>query len=1036
MVVQNLSFFNKFGSNLNLKYNTSTNIWEGKIYFEGISNYLFDNENLFILENVQYGRVPWKFPTLGVGEYLEFSWSSNETANEFFLYEVVRDTQLDSEFISKIDSKVVAFSDYSSATSGTLDMGFPLQVNIAFSPTDEVNFQRTLNIFYSSLAGKVQIAQIDFYGEGIEEDVRYRTWAQNFGIRFLREDANILKDYDIKEAIPDYAELNRIRKELLVNKEQVYPYIGTYKGLSNFVNMLGYKDVLQIKEYWQNVNPRSTNTNKLIMVDISDYLNASVIDTLDLVDKNKQIREGKQFKKTEFLALVYEFTKEDGTYDYEGIPNVVETTDFTVNEIFYKLNLLNDKLKLEFLPVNVKIKDIIGEFIYFQRIRIANWNDSDRISTLNFNDHADVAIYPDINHDITLRALDPLFRMQDPGGIDFGVGRINNNGADNPFEFNQRYSTRDEVVKIIDNFKTFYNEIRDQRFPDIGKKLTWEFGDDPERVIGAPVIFTLETGGFTLADLSGVQIGELGASAPGLSPYWTLGNIDFGNYYEVNWRIVQDTPNPYSFSLRGKLIDLYELPHVLPYAGKYRIIAELYDFSGNISTFSRFVTVQSDQKPQIIGITRLEDKFNYQLANLTNVRLQDFGATPFYYPKVNVLNNEDAAVKFDVYKNLLEWIAFYKNRYGMGQNLYDVELYDTDLGQYVAYTDPAQRHPKKLYWGLGNGDMSLTLNDFNGVTLDSLYWLRMADCIYLDDFEAGFYLDPPHPGTIIRMSLYSDYVVPTHSTLDELIGLMNASDHPGINRFNYAIVGDRIHAQANHISKEEYQMLFYPGSASPGGSPYFSPVPSPYTSPGGSPFFPGSMHGDKYTYFLPRKVYSQSVLDYLANLAPMLDIETLFLNAPLRDQLSGAVQDPNYWVEKNYWRFSNDLQNGFLPTFLDQNAFNIADIKMFNESFAIPQESIVFFVVNNLDGKNDFIWTLIDSVTGLEVVRAKSVPFFVWKFKDLGTFTLKVEVIDNSGSHYINEVQNYINVLDKRMYIAGTEQRLNQRKADLIKSGL
>ena len=99
--------------------------------------------------------------------------------------------------------------------------------------------------------------EIDFYGEGLDEDERFGVWAKNFGIKFNKEDANILKDYDIKEAYPDWDQLNIARKSLIVNRDQIYPYIGTYKGLSNFVDILGYKDVLQVKEYWKNINKKS-----------------------------------------------------------------------------------------------------------------------------------------------------------------------------------------------------------------------------------------------------------------------------------------------------------------------------------------------------------------------------------------------------------------------------------------------------------------------------------------------------------------------------------------------------------------------------------------------------------------------------------------------------------------------------------------------------------------------------------------------------------------------------------------------------------
>ena len=86
---------------------------------------------------------------------------------------------------------------------------------------------------------------------------------------------------------------------------------------------------------------------------------------------------------------------------------------------------------------------------------------------------------------------------------------------------------------------------------------------------------------------------------------------------------------------------------------------------------------------------------------------------------------------------------------------------------------------------------------------------------------------------------------------------------------------------------------------------------------------------------------------------------------------------------------------GYLPTTIDQNSFNINDIKVYETSFDIPENCPVFFTVNNIDGKKEFIWTLYNSQTEEEVVKVKSVPFFVWKFKDLGKFYLKVEIYDN-----------------------------------------
>jgi len=223
-----------------------------------------------------------------------------------------------------------------------------------------------------------------------------------------------------------------------------------------------------------------------------------------------------------------------------------------------------------------------------------------------------------------------------------------------------------------------------------------------------------------------------------------------------------------------------------------------------------------------------------------------------------------------------------------------------------------------------------------------------------------------------------------------------------------------------------YHMLFFPGGMSPSPG---TTSPVSLSSPGS-----GTYSGDEYTFFLPKKVFSDEAINFLKSLSPVMDTETLFLHAKTSDVLSGAVQDPMFWQDNKYWNFTNDVQTGYLPSTIDQNSFNITDIKLFEETFTVPENGIVFFVVNNLDGKSDFIWTLTDAVSGEEIVRAKSVPFFVWKFKDLGTFNIKADVFDNRGTQYTTYLQNYVRVLDKKDYTLDIESRLNTRKLQLLKN--
>ena len=51
MVVQNLNFFDKFGKNMNLDWNTDKSYWEGVIYFPEIYIFVSGGENLIEFVN-------------------------------------------------------------------------------------------------------------------------------------------------------------------------------------------------------------------------------------------------------------------------------------------------------------------------------------------------------------------------------------------------------------------------------------------------------------------------------------------------------------------------------------------------------------------------------------------------------------------------------------------------------------------------------------------------------------------------------------------------------------------------------------------------------------------------------------------------------------------------------------------------------------------------------------------------------------------------------------------------------------------------
>lgn len=55
----------------------------------------------------------------------------------------------------------------------------------------------------------------------------------------------IFKQYDIEEGGIDWVYLN-MKKEMLMMKHLICPYIGSYKSIINAINFFGYND-LQLK---------------------------------------------------------------------------------------------------------------------------------------------------------------------------------------------------------------------------------------------------------------------------------------------------------------------------------------------------------------------------------------------------------------------------------------------------------------------------------------------------------------------------------------------------------------------------------------------------------------------------------------------------------------------------------------------------------------------------------------------------------------------------------------------------------------------
>src|SRR5579859_6499623 len=101
MVIQNLSFFDKYGESYNFNWDSTRSCWVGNEWIKPISVALFDNSNVFMLE--KRGDGSYGFPGLASGESIAFKWTSTQNASEFFLYDINLDPQSQLYYIQPVD---------------------------------------------------------------------------------------------------------------------------------------------------------------------------------------------------------------------------------------------------------------------------------------------------------------------------------------------------------------------------------------------------------------------------------------------------------------------------------------------------------------------------------------------------------------------------------------------------------------------------------------------------------------------------------------------------------------------------------------------------------------------------------------------------------------------------------------------------------------------------------------------------------------------------------------------------------------------
>lgn len=416
---QYIYFFDKDGKYYNFNYDATADMWTGDIYIPPVSVGLFEVAQLFILQefidsttNTKKFGFPHSYDDVITGStgstggyvdcYWEVEWETDDP-EEILLFQFNMDfntgtqssleMEADGPPLEKYDV-IQADLDYDPLQTINAD-GYVvtndirsevLQLNIAINAIEENTFKRTLII--RDVCTETIVAKLNVYAETVEEDERLRTMTENMGYNVVSTDSEIFRDTNIKEILPDFVEVNRKRKEIMLEGHNIYPFIGSYKGLVNAIKFFGYNN-LQIKEFWKNVNKSSPRYGKYIQSNAVGLFEPTVnFNDMSITLPNKN------FRKTSMFSLIYKINNITERYDDEDLPLTEEVFDFTIEEVLIKLFGLKRKLEKDFLPLNAHIKDITGEADFFGLLEVTNTISRNDKNVINAGIDADFEVTP------------------------------------------------------------------------------------------------------------------------------------------------------------------------------------------------------------------------------------------------------------------------------------------------------------------------------------------------------------------------------------------------------------------------------------------------------------------------------------------------------------------------------------------------------------------------------------------------------------------------------------------------------------------
>jgi len=174
--------------------------------------------------------------------------------------------------------------------------------------------------------------------------------------------------------------LNKKRKEMLIVRHDIFPYVGSYKAIINAINYFGYND-LELYEYYRNIDINSPNFFKLFKVEIPDIFDNSV-SGWTVKDFIAHTMPNPSFEETNLFNLTYNITDKQGN-------NVLL---YSLQDVIIKLQGLKNWLERKVIPITHRILDITGRadfvggnYITHKSFSVKSFNTYDSMTPIDFN---------------------------------------------------------------------------------------------------------------------------------------------------------------------------------------------------------------------------------------------------------------------------------------------------------------------------------------------------------------------------------------------------------------------------------------------------------------------------------------------------------------------------------------------------------------------------------------------------------------------------------------------------------------------------